>query len=54
MATWKNYKIGDTVLGSTVKETVLGVKISVDMKVSEQYGTAASKGNKENANCTFV
>ena len=33
-----NYKMGDTVLGTTVKE-----KISVDMKVSEQCGIAASK-----------
>ena len=34
-----NYKMGDTVLGN------LGVTISADMKVSEQCGTAASKGN---------
>ena len=29
-----NYKMGDTVLGSTVKEKDLGVTISADMKVS--------------------
>ena len=33
-----NYKMGDTVLGTTVKEKDLGVKISADMKVSEQCG----------------
>ena len=36
---------GDTVLGTTVKEKDLGVIISADMKVSEQCGIAASKGN---------
>ena len=41
-----NYKMGDSVLGTTVKEKDLGVTISADMKVSEQYGTAASKGNQ--------
>ena len=41
-----NYKIGDTVLGTTVKEKDLGVTISADMKVSEQCGIAASKGNQ--------
>ena len=41
-----NYKMGDTVLGTTVKEKDLGVKISADMKVSEQCGIAASKGNQ--------
>ena len=38
---WKldvNYIIGDTVLGTTVKEKDLGVTISVDVKVSEQCG----------------
>ena len=28
------YKMGDTVLGTTVKETDLGITISADMKVS--------------------
>ena len=41
-----NYKMGDTVLGTTVKERDLGVTISADMKVSEQCGFAASKGNQ--------
>ena len=41
-----NYKMGDTVLGTNVKEKDLGVTISADMKVSEQCGIAASKGNK--------
>ena len=33
-----NYKMGDTVIGTTVKEKDLGVTISADMKVSEQCG----------------
>ena len=37
--------MGDNVLGTTVKEKDLGVTMSV-MKVSEQYGIAASKGNQ--------
>ena len=41
-----NYKMGGTVLGTTVKEKDLGVKISADMKVSEQCGIATSKGNQ--------
>ena len=41
-----NYDMGDTVLGTTVKEKGLGITISADMKVSEQCGIAASKGNK--------
>ena len=41
-----NYKMGDTVLGTNVKEKDLGVTISADMKVSEQCGIAASKGNQ--------
>ena len=41
-----NYKMGDTVLGTTVNEKDLGVTISVDMTVSEQCGIAASKSNK--------
>ena len=36
--------MGDTVLGTTVKEKDLGVTISANMKVSEQCGIAASKG----------
>ena len=41
-----NYTMGDTVLGTTVKEKDLGVTISADMKVSKQCGIAASKGNQ--------
>ena len=41
-----NYKMGDTVLGTTVKEKDLGVTICADVKVSEQCGIAASMGNK--------
>ena len=41
-----NYKMGDTVLGTTVKEKDLEVAISADMKVSEQLGIAASKCNQ--------
>ena len=40
-----NYNMGDTVLGTTVKEKDLGITISADMKVSEQCGIAASNGN---------
>ena len=39
-----NYKMGGTVLGTTVKEKDLGVTISADMNISEQCGIAASKG----------
>ena len=39
-----NYKMGDTVLGTTVKEKDLGVTISAYMKVSEQCYIAASNG----------
>ena len=41
-----NYKMGDTVLGTTVKEKDLEIAISAYMKVSEQCGIAASKGNQ--------
>ena len=41
-----NYKMGDTVLGTTVKEKDLGVTVSADMKVSEQCGIAALNGNQ--------
>ena len=41
-----NNKMGDTGLGTTVKEKDIGLAISADMKVSEQCGIAASKGNK--------
>ena len=38
--------MGDTVLGTTVKEKNLGITISAAMKYSEQCGIAASKGNQ--------
>ena len=42
-----NCNMGDTVLGTTVKEKDdLGMTISVDMKVSEQCRIAASKDNQ--------
>ena len=41
-----NYKMGDTVVGTSVKENDLGVTISADIKVSEQCGSAASKGSQ--------
>ena len=41
-----NYKMGDTVQGTTVEDKDLGVTINADIKVSEQCGTAASNGNK--------
>ena len=40
-----NYNMGDTVLDTTVKEKDLGITISAVMKVSEQCGIAASRGN---------
>ena len=39
------YTMGDTVLNTTLKEKDLGLTISADMKVSEQFGIAAAKGN---------
>ena len=38
--------MGDTVLGTTVKEKDLGITITADMKVSEQCGIAVSEGNQ--------
>ena len=40
-----NYKMGDAVLGTTVKGKDVGITISADMGVSEQCGIAASNGN---------
>ena len=42
----EEYKMGDTVLGRPTQEKDLGVTFSADMKVSEQCGIAASKGNQ--------
>ena len=41
-----NYDMGDTVLRTTANEKDLGVTVSAEMKVSEQCGIAASKGNQ--------
>jgi len=38
--------MGDTVLNTPVKEKDLGFTISANMKVSEQCGIAAAKGNQ--------
>ena len=38
--------MGGTVLNTTVKEKDLGLTISANMKVSEQCGIAAAKGNQ--------
>ena len=46
MPTYMTRKMGNTVLGTTVKERELVVTISADMKVLEQCCVAASKGNK--------
>ena len=42
----KEYKMGDAVLDRTTKEKDLGVTFSADVKVSEQFGIAASNGNQ--------
>ena len=36
----------DIKLGRTIQEKDLGITFSADMKVSEQCGNAASKGNQ--------
>ena len=41
----EEYKMGDAVLRRTTQEKDLGITFSADMKVSEQCGIAASKGN---------
>ena len=40
------YTMGGTVLNTTFKEKDLGLTISANMKVSEQCGIAAAKGNQ--------
>ena len=42
----EEYKIVDAVLGRITQDKDLGVTFSADMKVSEQCGIAASKGNQ--------
>ena len=47
METWtKNIKWGDAVISRTTQKKDLGVTFNADMKVSEQCGIAASKGNQ--------
>ena len=43
---YEEYKMGNAVLGITTTQKDLGVTFSADMKVSEQYGIAASKENQ--------
>ena len=40
------YTIDGTVLNTTVMEKDMGLNVSADMKVSEQYGIAAAKVNQ--------
>ena len=42
----EEYKMGDAVPGRTTQEKDSGVTFSADMKVSEECGIAASKGNQ--------
>ena len=42
----EDYKMGGAVLCRTTQEKYLGVTFSADIKVSEQCGIAASKGNQ--------
>ena len=42
----EEYKIGDAVLSRITPKNYLGVTFSADMKVSEECGIAASKGNQ--------
>ena len=42
----EEYKMGDAVLGRTTQEKDVGITFSADMKVSEQCGIAALKGNQ--------
>ena len=42
----EEYKMGDAVLGRTTQDKDLGVTFRADMKVSEQCGIAALKGNQ--------
>ena len=42
----EEYKMADAVLGRTTPKNDLGATFSADMKVPEQCGIAASKGNQ--------
>ena len=44
--TGMNYEMGGTILSKTGKEKDLGVTMNANMKVSEQYRIAASKGDQ--------
>ena len=44
--TGMNYEMGGTILSKIGKEKDLGVTMNANMKVSEQCGSAASKGNR--------
>ena len=44
--TGMNYEMGGTILSKTVEEKYLGVTMNDNMKVSEHYRIAASKGNQ--------
>ena len=41
-----NYEMGGTILSRTWKEKDFGVTMNANMKVSEQFRIAASKGNQ--------
>ena len=41
----KEYFMGSTILGTSVKEKDLGVTVSADMTISEQCELAVAKGN---------
>ena len=42
----REYAMGNTILGTSVKQKDMGVTVSADMTVSEQCGLAAAKGNR--------
>ena len=44
--TGMNDEMGETILSKTVKEKKLGVTMNANMKVSEEWRIAASKGNQ--------
>ena len=44
--TGTNYDMARTILSKTMKEKYLGVTMNANMKVSEQFRIAASKGNQ--------
>ena len=48
--TGTNYEMGGTIVSKTMKEKVLVVTMNANMKVSEQFRIAASKGNQVRRN----